>query len=237
MDQWLDPPPRRDGSQVEDGSTVKLRVDKSSRLEELMDAYEEHQSCDLILQYKASSAERFALEETSLLGKAFAALDAQTLYVAPSHLVSTDSGYRPKCGESGARPIPPIADVDADQATWCRIQERSGLEQELNPPPPIPGMLREEAVRPAAALLADNVVIELGMQDLRSNSRKQILDKFARHDIPIDRLLAEEGPRGPFILPQGSRIAQVRVSGWIQHRMSSVALWRRGLPYIEVGGR
>jgi hypothetical protein len=73
MDQWLDPPPRRDGSQVEDGRTVRLCVDKSSRLKELMDAYQHDQSCGLILQYKASSAPRFSREQTSLLGKAFAA--------------------------------------------------------------------------------------------------------------------------------------------------------------------
>jgi hypothetical protein len=65
-------------------------------------------------------------------------------------------------------------------------------------------------VRPAAALLADNVVIELGMQDLRSNSREQVLAKFTGHDIPIGRLVAQEGPLGPFTLPPGSRIAQVR---------------------------
>jgi hypothetical protein len=96
--------------------------------------------------------------------------------------------------------------------TRCRIQERSGVDKELNPPPPIPGLLREEGVRPAAALLADNVVIELGMQDLRSTSREQVLAKFTGHDIPIGRLVAQEGPLGPFILPQGSRIAQVGVS-------------------------
>jgi hypothetical protein len=59
----------RDEPQVEEGPTVKLRVDKSSRLKELMDEYQRHQNCALILEYKSSSAPRFTREQTSLLGK------------------------------------------------------------------------------------------------------------------------------------------------------------------------